>query len=96
LARGCGGVALLAYRPTEAAPLDLGRAARAALPGRRLIVAGSVTSPEQIEALAAAGVDAFTIGSAVFDGSFSPANGSLRSQIRAVLAACNATHSVAA
>jgi hypothetical protein len=96
LAMGCGGVDLLAYRATEADPLDLVRAARAALPGRRLIVAGSVTSPEQIEALAAAGVDAFTIGSAVFDGSFSPANGSLRSQIRAVLAACNATHSVAA
>jgi hypothetical protein len=96
LAMGCGGVDLLAYRATEADPLDLVRAARAALPGRRLIVAGSVTSPQQIAALAAAGVDAFTIGSAVFDGSFSPANGSLRSQIRAVLAACAPTHSAAA
>ena len=34
-ARGCGGVDLLAYRATEADPLDLVRAARAALPDRR-------------------------------------------------------------
>ena len=32
-AMGCGGVDLLAYRATEADPLDLVRAARAALPG---------------------------------------------------------------
>ena len=32
-----------------------------------------------------AGADAFTVGSAVFDGSFSPHVGSLRSQLRAVL-----------
>jgi hypothetical protein len=88
LAYGCGGVDLLAYRATEADPLDLVRAARAALPQRRLIVAGSVTSARQIEALAEAGVDAFTIGSAVFEGAFSPAKGSLRSQIRDILAAC--------
>jgi len=37
---------------------------------------------------AGAGVDAFTVGSAVFDGTFSPAKGSLRSQIRDILAAC--------
>jgi pentose-5-phosphate-3-epimerase len=43
---------------------------------------------QQIHALAAAGADAFTIGSAVFDGSFSPTKGSLRGQILDILEAC--------
>lgn len=85
---GCGGVDLLAYRATEAEPLDLVRAARGALNGGRLIIAGSVKSREQIHALAAVGADAFTIGSAAFDGSFSPSKGSLRSQILDILEAC--------
>ena len=41
-AMGCGGVDLLAYRATQADPLDLVRAARGALAGGQLIVAGSV------------------------------------------------------
>jgi hypothetical protein len=85
---GCEGVDLLAYRATESDPLELVRAARAALDGGILIVAGSVRSREQIADLADAGVDAFTIGSAVLDGSFSPTKGSLRSQVRDVLVAC--------
>ncbi len=87
-ARGCGGVDLLAYRATEADPLDLVRAARAALPGGNLIVAGSISTKGQIDALARAGVDAFTIGSAVFEGTFSPANPSLRGQVEDILATC--------
>jgi len=85
---GCGGVDLLAYRATEADPLDLVRAARGALPGKTLIVAGSVNSTQRIHALASAGVDAFTIGSAVFDGAFSPSKGSFRAQILDILEAC--------
>ena len=76
---GCGGVDLLAYRATQADPLDLVRAARNALSGakadrrrQRELRASRFTR------LPNAGVDAFTIGSAVFDGSFSPAKGSLR------------------
>jgi uncharacterized protein related to proFAR isomerase len=84
-ALGCAGVDLLAYRATEADPLELVRAARRGLDGGTLLVAGSVARPEQVRALAAAGADAFTIGSAVFDGSFSPHAGSLRSQLGAVL-----------
>jgi len=83
---GCAGVDLLAYRATEAAPLDLVRAARAATPGY-LIVAGSVNTPARIRDLVAAGADAFTIGSAAFDGSFSPRKGLLVSQLRAIVAA---------
>ena len=85
-ALGCAGVDLLAYRATEADPLALVRAARAATPGL-VIVAGSVNRPAQIQALRAAGADAFTIGSAAFDGSFSPRKGLLRSQLGDILAA---------
>jgi hypothetical protein len=87
-AAGCSGVDLLAYRATDADPLDLVTAARAALDDGTLIVAGSIHSPVQIRALAAAGVDAFTIGSSAFNGSFSPDKGSLLSQLRDILAAC--------
>lgn len=85
---GCAGVDLLAYRATEAEPLELVRAARASLGDRELIIAGSVDSAERIHALAGAGADAFTIGSAIFDGSFSPTKGSFLSQITDVLEAC--------
>lgn len=84
---GCAGIDLLAYRATEADPLELVRAARRGS-GGILLVAGSIHTPAQIRELAAAGADAFTIGSAAFDGSFAPCMGSLRSQLRAVLDAC--------
>jgi hypothetical protein len=86
--RGCGGIDLLAYRATEADPLTLVRAARRGIGAGRLIVAGSVRSVGQIHAVAAAGADAFTIGSAVFDRAFVPAEDSLRGQIVDILAAC--------
>ena len=95
-AMGCGGVDLLAYRATQAEPLDLVRAARNALPGGKLIVAGSVNTRQQIRALSESGVDAFTIGSAVFDGSFSPAKGSLRGQVLDILEACDKAPKMAA
>ena len=72
------------------------RAARDALHGGVLIVAGSVHSARQIHALAAAGADAFTIGSAVFDGSFSPAKGAFRGQILDILDACDKAPRMAA
>jgi hypothetical protein len=86
---GCGGCDLLAYRATEAEPLELVRAARRGLGERgTLICAGSVKTAEQIRSLADAGCDAFTIGSAAFSGEFSPTKGSLRSQLRDILDAC--------
>ena len=66
------------------------RAARRGLGKGFLIVAGSVSSWERIKAVAKAGADAFTIGTAVFDGSYSPNKGSIRSQLRHVLADCEA------
>lgn len=85
--RGCAGVDVLAYRATEADPLEIVRAARRATDGI-VLVAGGVRSPAQIRAIAEAGADAFTVGSAVFDGSFAPYVGSMRSQLQAVLDAC--------
>ena len=91
LARGCAGVDLLAYRATEADPLALVRAARRGLgSGGHLICAGSVDSPDRIRALGDAGADGFTIGSAAFDGSFSPRKGLLSNQILDILAAAGA------
>jgi hypothetical protein len=86
-ALGCAGVDLLAYRATEADPIELVRAARRGMSGY-LLVAGSVGNAAQIRALKAAGADAFTVGSAAFDGSFAPLMGTLRSQLRAILDAC--------
>lgn len=88
---GCIGVDLLAYRAIEADPLVLVRAARQALNGGILVVAGSVNTPMQIHALAAAGADAFTVGSAVFNGSFSPRKGSLLSQLQNIMEVCTKT-----
>ncbi len=87
--RGCAGADLLAYRATEADPVALIAAARKGLGSSgHLIVAGSVASVERIQAVAAAGADAFTIGSAVFDGSYARNSGSIRSQLKRVLADC--------
>ena len=86
--RGCAGADLLAFRATEADPLELVRAARRGLGDNgELVVAGSVDGAARIRALAQAGADAFTIGSAAFDGAFSPRKGSLRGQLRDILSA---------
>jgi hypothetical protein len=85
-AAGCGGVDLLAYRATDAHPIELVAAARRGTTGT-LVVAGSVSRIAQIDDLRNAGADAYTIGSAVFDGSFSPRKGHIASQLRDVLEA---------
>jgi hypothetical protein len=87
-ALGCAGIDLLAFRAVEADPLSLIREARAALRGT-LIVAGSIDSPARIAELADAGVDAFTIGSALFARRFAGGHPSLRAQLTEVLAVCH-------
>ncbi len=64
------------------------RAARRGLGKGHLVVAGSVSTRAQIQALAEAGADAFTIGSAVFDGSYVADKGSILSQLAAIQADC--------
>jgi hypothetical protein len=85
MAAGAAGVDLLAYRATDADPIALVEAARGAIGGGELIVAGSVDRPEQLRRLKAAGTDGFTIGTAVFEGSFTPGRGGIATQIQAVL-----------
>jgi len=84
---GCAGVDLLAYRAMEADPLALVAAARGALDGT-LLVAGSIDSPDRIAAIASAGADAFTIGSAVFTGRFAPGKPAGAGQLADIIAAC--------
>lgn len=85
-AMGCAGVDLLAYRATQADPLDLVRAARKTTDGY-LAVAGSIATGEQLEALCDAGADGFTVGTAVFDGSFFPEATSMGDRVSRILAA---------
>jgi len=89
-AAACPGADLLAYRATDADPLDLIRAARAGLDDGYLIVAGSIDSPERIRAVADAGADAFTIGTAVFDNEFASGGNTVSHQCREILRACEA------
>jgi hypothetical protein len=85
IAHGCAGVDLLAYRALDADPIALATAARAALGHKKLICAGGVDSPARIAALRAAGADAFTVGSAVFDDAFAPHKPGLLSQLQEIL-----------
>ena len=85
MAEGCAGADLLAYRAVDAAPMDLVKAARSALGEGELIVAGSIVDCDQIALLNDAGVDGFTIGTVLFEGSFAPGPGDFAAQVRAVL-----------
>ena len=90
-ALGCAGVDILAYRATEAAPLDLVAACRRGFGDKgKVVVAGSIDCAERIAAVRAAGADAFTIGTAAIDGSYAPGAGPLEAQLRAVLRDCAA------
>jgi len=84
MAKGCAGADLLAYRATEADPLDLVRAARAALGNGLLIVAGGISSKAQLADLRRIGADAFTVGTAILDNSFAAGANGIADQVRAV------------
>jgi hypothetical protein len=85
MAQGADGVDLLAYRAADADPIDLVKAARSALTEGELIAAGSIANPDQLRRLEDAGVDGFTIGTAVFEGVFAPNRHGLAAQVQAVL-----------
>jgi DhnA family fructose-bisphosphate aldolase class Ia len=80
------GVDLLAYRHQGTDPVALTRDVVSACHGP-VIVAGSITSFEQIQAVAAAGAWGFTIGGAIFEGKL-PGAPSVAAQVQAVLDAC--------
>ncbi len=88
--RGCAGVDLLAYRATEAQPLDLVAACRRGLRDRgTLVVAGSINSAARVAAIRAVGADAFTVGTAAIDATYAPGAGPVAAQLRVVLADCS-------
>jgi hypothetical protein len=90
-AMGCAGVDILAYRATEAEPLDLVAACRRGfLDSGAVVVAGSVNSAERVNAVRAAGADAFTIGTAAIACAYAPGVGSVAGQLKAVLEDCRA------
>jgi pyridoxal biosynthesis lyase PdxS len=78
---GVHGLDLLAYRFAGDVP-DLAKQVVQAVK-KPVIAAGSIDRPERVQAMRAAGMWAFTVGSALFDGLF-PAN-SMRSQVESVL-----------
>ncbi|RBP12859.1 hypothetical protein DFR50_11348 [Roseiarcus fermentans] len=90
-ALGCAGADILAYRATEADPLDLVAACRRGFGAQGLVVAaGSIDCAARIAAVRAAGADAFTIGTAAIDLAYAPGAGPLEAQLKAVLADCGA------
>lgn len=84
---GAQGVDLLAYRAVDDDPLAIVAAARRALGDGRLIVAGSIDSPDRIRQLADLGVDAITMGTALFEDAFAPDRRGVAAQLEAALAA---------
>jgi hypothetical protein len=91
---GCAGVDILAYRATEAEPIDLVAACRRGFGDQGMVVvAGSIDCAERVAAVRAAGADAFTIGTAAIEGAYAPGAGPIEAQLRAVLRDCGAAHS---
>lgn len=84
---GYPGIDLLLYRAVDDDHARILKACRTAVTGK-LFVAGSVNSPERIEQLRNGGVDAFTIGSAILDGSIFPEAHDLHDRVSRVLAIC--------
>ncbi len=85
MAAGAAGVDLLAYRAVDADPLDLVRAAREGLGNGELIVAGSISGSEQLHRLHDLGVDAVTIGTALFAEDYADARSGVAAQLEAAL-----------
>ena len=85
---GCAGIDILAFRATEAEPVDLIAACRRGFAGGRVVAAGSVNCAARVAAVRKAGADAFTIGTAALDGSYAPGAGPLAAQLRAILGDC--------
>jgi hypothetical protein len=89
--KGCAGVDILAYRATDAEPIELVAACRRGFSEKgAVVVAGSVNSAQRIAAIRAAGADAFTIGTAAIEASYAPGAGPLAAQLMAVQADCRA------
>jgi hypothetical protein len=69
---GAEGVDLVAYRSLTAAPVTLVRDLVEQVGGQHVIVAGSISSMEQVRIMEAIGPLGFTMGGALFEGRFVP------------------------
>jgi NAD(P)H-dependent flavin oxidoreductase YrpB (nitropropane dioxygenase family) len=81
---GVHGLDLLAYRFAGDAARLMGEVCRIAS-GRPVVIAGSLDSPERLEAVARSGAAAFTVGTAALDGAF-PAPPALADQLAYIAA----------
>jgi len=70
LKAGVDGVDLVAYRYKDGDPIELANAAVEAVGGDKLIVAGSINSLERMDIMRGVGPFGYTMGGALFDGSF--------------------------
>ncbi|MFM0653578.1 4-hydroxythreonine-4-phosphate dehydrogenase [Paraburkholderia sediminicola] len=82
---GCAGVDLLAFRASEAEPLELVAAAREVVRPGGLVVSGSIGTPARVQAIREAGADLFTVGNAVLDCTYVPGHSSSVEQAQAML-----------
>lgn len=69
---GVDGVDLVAYRYKDGDPIELAKAAIDGVGAENLVIAGSINSRERMEIMNAVGPFAYTMGGALFDGSFVP------------------------
>lgn len=80
------GLDLLAYRNDGDVP-EVIRASCAAVE-KPVIVAGSISTPEQIDVVRQAGAAGFTVGTAALEGTFPARSTALEDQLKAVMACC--------
>ncbi|WP_282799608.1 4-hydroxythreonine-4-phosphate dehydrogenase [Bombella apis] len=81
------GLDLLAYRNDGNVP-EVIRASCAAVE-KPVIVAGSISTPEQIRTVRQAGAAGFTVGTSALEGTFPAESSGLEDQLRAVMACCS-------
>lgn len=67
---GASGVDLTAYRYTEGDPVELTKAVVNAVGADKVCIAGSIGNTERMDAMKAAGVAEYTMGSALFNANF--------------------------
>ena len=75
---------MLAYRSIDSDPIKLVKYAKKALKEAYLLVAGDIDNDEKIEKIFAAGADGFTIGSAIFNGTYPCKNDEIQSRLEKV------------
>ena len=82
--KGASGIDLTSYRYEDGDPLELTKAVVDAVGADKVCIAGSIGNTERMDAMKEAGVAEYTMGSALFNGSFVK-NGTFRENLEFVL-----------